>query len=76
MNHLDLLNSYNQRKQKTESALRAVSEKMFEEETVLTALMPKIPIALSAVSIDWKVFQWGIITTAERIEFVITLPMA
>ena len=50
MNHLDLTVARESRK--TESTFSATSGKTFRKESVLTALVPKKPIALSVGSIN------------------------
>ena len=50
IDHVDLTIAKESRK--TESALCASSERAFGNETILTDIMPRKPITLSAVSID------------------------
>ena len=50
MDHLGLATA--KESTRTESVLSAVSGKMFDNETVLTDLMPKKSVALPAVSIN------------------------
>ena len=76
MDHLDL--AVAKESKRTESVLSAISGKMFENETVLTTLMPNKSVALSAASInlDQKALK-GIlvryIKDSPRTEFMIAL---
>ena len=76
MDHLDL--AVAKESKRTESVLSAISGKMFENETVLTTLMPIKSVALSAASInlDQKALK-GIlvryIKDSPRTEFMIAL---
>ena len=69
MDNLDLMIA--KEKRKTESALCAISGKTFGKEFILTALVPKKPVAMSVgiINVDQKVVERALVKDKTKIIF-------